>query len=176
MRSLGLVLGMVAIMGLVIVGSVFAEEAGKGAGMRPTMGEITKVDGKTLTVKGTAGDQTVTLADDAEITKEEAVKVESLKVGDRVRITQAEKQAYGEVTKIEGKTVTVKGRSGQDESITVDDTATIMVRVKATAGVLKVGVKVMAFVREGKASRVSIVENLPQFSGKGGEKGKGEKK
>jgi hypothetical protein len=171
---------MVAVMGFVIVGSVFAAEAGKGAGkgagMRPTMGEIAKVDGKTLTVKGTSGEQTVTLADDAEITKEVAAKVGDLKVGDRVRITQGEKRAYGEVTKIDGKTVTVKGRSGQDESITVDDTATITVRAPAKAEDLKVGVKVMAFVTDGKASRVSIVENLPQFSGKGGEKGKGEKK
>jgi pyruvate carboxylase len=170
-------------MGLVIVGSVFAADAdkgaGKGAGMRPTMGEITKVDGTALTVKGTSGEQTFTLAADAEITKEVAAKVGDLKVGDRVRITQGEKRAYGEVTKIDGNAVTVKGRSGQDETITVDDKTTIMVRVPAKAEDLKVGVKVMAFVADGKASRVSIVETLPQFGGgeKGkGERGKGEKK
>ena len=127
MKRMGLLLGLVAVIALVTVGSALAAEGKtKGAGGRPPIGEITKIDGKTLTVSvkaegAAATDVTGTVDESTEITKAEAAKAEALKVGDNVRITQGDKRASGEITKIEGKTLTVKGRRGE-ESITLDDT------------------------------------------------------
>ncbi len=161
MKRMGLLLGLVAVIALVTVGSALAAEGKtKGAGGRPPIGEITKIDGKTLTVSvkaegAAATDVTGTVDESTEITKAEAAKAEALKVGDNVRITQGDKRASGEITKIEGKTLTVKGRRGE-ESITLDDTATILLVVKAKFEDLKVGQKVMMMAKDGKVARISI--------------------
>ena len=141
----------------------------------PTFGGLTKIEGKALTVKGGAGEKTFTVDDATEITNENAAKLEGLKVGDYVRITQGEKSLRGEITKIDGKTVTLKGRGGE-ETATVEAGATIMVRVKAEFKDLKVGQNLMAFEKDGKVSRVSITTALPKMGeGKKGE-GKRDKK
>jgi len=77
MKRFGLLLALAAVMGFVIVGSAFAAE-GKGPGGRPTMGEITKIEGKVLTVKSAregAEPQTVTCDDNTQITKEAVAKL-----------------------------------------------------------------------------------------------------
>jgi hypothetical protein len=177
MKRFGLLLALVAVMGFVTVGSAFAAE-GKGPGGRPTMGEITKIEGKVLTVKSPregAEPQTFTCDDATEITKEEVAKLDGLKVGDRVRITQGEKRFYGEIAKIEGKTLTLKGRGGEEQTVTVDDSTTIMASVKAKFEDLKVGQQVIASITEGKTTRVSI--RAPGAPGEGRRKGKeGDKK
>ena len=158
MKRFGLLLALVAVMGFVTVGSAFAAEA-KGPGGRPTMGEITKIEGKVLTVKSAregAEPQTVTCDDNTQITKEAPAKLADLKVGDRVRITQGEKRVSGEITKIEGNTLTIKSRRGEDQTVTVDDNTTILASVKATFEDLKVGQQVIVSITEGKTTRVSI--------------------
>jgi hypothetical protein len=158
MKRFSLLLALAAVMGFVIVGSAFAAE-GKGPGGRPTMGEITKIEGKVLTVKSSregAEPQTVTCDDNTQITKEAPAKLADLKVGDRVRITQGDKRFGGEITKIEDKTLTLKTRGGEEQTVTVDDTTTIMASVKATFDDLKVGQQVFAAVTDGKATRVGI--------------------
>jgi len=160
---LGLLLGLVAIIGLMTVGSALAADGkGKGKGGRPPIGEITKIDGKTLTVSvkaenAAATETTGTVDESTVITKAEAAKLEALKVGDNVRITQGDKRAFGEITKIDGKTVTVKSmRGGDDQSITLDDTATILVMAKAKFEDLKVGQQVSMMAQDGKVSRITI--------------------
>jgi len=165
MKRLGLVLGVVAVLAFVAAGSVFAADAGgkapggkggKGGGM--TMGEITKIVDKNITIKSSregAPDVTGAVDDATEIFIEVPTKLGALKVGDRVRIQVGDKRAYGEITKIEGKAITVKGRSG-DETITVDDSAVIMVMAKAEFKDLKVGQQVMASIREGKLARITV--------------------
>ncbi|MBM4018332.1 MAG: hypothetical protein FJ288_08415 [Planctomycetes bacterium] len=155
MRNLGLLLGIVAVLGFLAVGTVCAEEA-KGAGRRPTMGEISKIEGKTLTIKTSSGEQTATVDDATEITTEKAAKVEELKVGDRVRITKGESRYFGEVSKIDGKTLTIKSRTGEEQTVTVDDATTIMASVKAKLEDLKVGQSVFATIVDGKAQRISV--------------------
>jgi hypothetical protein len=175
MRSLGLLLGVFAVLAFVTV--AYAAEGGKrpGGGGMPIFGELTKIDGKALTIKGREGDKTITVDDATEVTNENPAKLEELKVGDYVGITQGEKRARGEITKIDGKTVTLKGRGG-DETATVEAGATIMVRVKAKFEDLKVGQNLMVFEKDGKVSRVSITTALPKMGeGKKGE-GKREKK
>jgi preprotein translocase subunit YajC len=173
MKRFGLLLALVAVMGFVTVGSAFAAE-GKGPGGRPTMGEITKIEGKVLTVKSAregAEPQTVTCDDNTQITKEAPAKLADLKVGDNVRITQGEKRFGGEITKIEDKTLTLKSRRGEDQTVTVDDNTTIMASVKATFEDLKVGQQVVVFAQDGKAARVSIrAPGAP--TGEGRRKGK----
>jgi len=173
MRHFGLLLAVVVVIGVVTAGSVFAA-AGKGPGGRPPTGEITKIEGKALTVKvtreGAATEQTATVDDATEISKEEPAKLESLKVGDRVRITQGEKRLYGEIAKIDGKTLTLKGRGGEEQTVTVDDSTTILARVKAKFEDLKVGQQVMLFAQEGKAVRVTVIAaSAKEGEGKGKE-------
>jgi preprotein translocase subunit YajC len=173
MKRFNLLLALAAVMGFVIVGSAFAAE-GKGPGGRPTMGEITKIEGKVLTIKSAregAEPQTVTCDDNTRITKEAPAKLADLKVGDNVRITQGETRVSGEITKIEGNTLTIKSRRGEDQTITVGDSATIMVSVKATFEDLKVGQQVFASVTDGKATRIGIrAPGAP--TGEGRRKGK----
>ena len=165
MKRFGLLLGVVAVLAFVAAGSVFAADAGgkapggKGGKGGGTMGEITKIDGKTLTIKSAregAPDVTATVDEATEIACEVATKLDGLKVGDRVRIQVGDKRAYGEISKIEGKVITVKGRTGDDQTITVDDSAVIMVMAKAEFKDLKVGQQVMASVREGKLARITV--------------------
>jgi len=166
MSRISLLLGAVAVIALVAAGSVFAADAGggkapggksgRGGG---TFGEITKIEGKTLTIKSAregAPDVTATVDDQTEISKEVPAKLADLKVGDRVRIQQGDKRFYGEITKIDGKVITLKGRGGQDENVTVDDNTTIFTSQKATFEDLKVGQKVMASVTDGKVTRIRI--------------------
>ena len=172
MKRFGLLLALVAVMGFVTVGSAFAAE-GKGPGGRPTMGEITKIEGKVLTVKSAregAEPQTVTCDDNTQITKEAPAKLADLKVGDNVRITQGEKRFGGEITKIEDKTLTLKSRRGEDQTVTVDDNTTIMASVKAKFEDLKVGQQVFASVTDGKATRIGI--RAPGATGEGRRRGK----
>jgi hypothetical protein len=159
---------MVAVIALVAAGSVFAADEGGGkapGGKAPggrggmTVGEITKIDGKNITIKSAregTPDVTGAVDENTEINAETATKLEDLKVGDRVRIMQGDKRAFGEITKIDGKAVTLKGRGGQDETITVDDNTKIFTYAKAKFEDLKVGQQVMASVREGKIARISI--------------------
>jgi hypothetical protein len=167
MSRISLLLGIVAVIALVAAGSVFAADEGGGkapggkAGSRGgmTVGEISKIDGKNITIKSAregTPDATGAVDENTEINAEVAAKLEDLKVGDRVRITQGEKRAFGEITKIDGKAVTLKGRGGQDETITVDDNTKIFTYAKAKFEDLKVGQQVMASVREGKIARISI--------------------
>ncbi|MCX5654771.1 MAG: DUF5666 domain-containing protein [Planctomycetota bacterium] len=158
MRRFSILLGIVAVIALVTVTGAFAEEAKKGGGRGGTMGEITKIDGKALTIKSAregAADVIATVDDDTQISAEALAKLADLKVGDRVRIQQGEKRAFGEITKIDGKAVTVKGR-GDEETITVDDNTTMFTSAKAKFEDLKVGQKVMASIREGKLARITI--------------------
>jgi hypothetical protein len=158
MSRIGIVLGIIAVLA-VTAGSALAAEGEQRA--RPLMGEVTKIDGKTLTIKGMregATEQTVTLDDATQITKEAAVKLEDVKVGDRIRIVQGEKTVYGEVAKIEGKTITVKSRRGDTEqAVTVDEKTQIMGSVKATIEDIKVGVVAAVTSADGKVTRVNLM-------------------
>ena len=169
MSRISLLLGIVAVIALVAAGSAFAADEGGGGkapgGKAPggrggmTIGEISKIDGKNVTIKSAregTPDVTGAVDETTEINAEVATKLEDLKVGDRVRITQGDKRAFGEITKIDGKAVTLKGRGGQDETITVDDSTKIFTYAKAKFEDLKVGQQVMASVREGKIARISI--------------------
>lgn len=164
MRHFGLLLGLVAVMMVVTVGMASAAESQAPAN-RPTMGEITKIDGKTLTIKVTRRDtsteQTATVDDATVITKEAKVKVEDVKVGDRVRITKGDQRYGGEVTKVDGKTITLKSRRGEDQSVTVDDNTTILGEAKAKFEDLKVGLRVAATITEGKLVRINVREAPP---------------
>jgi flagellar hook-associated protein FlgK len=170
MKRLSLILGLTSVVGLVAAGSALAAAPSGAPDVRPIMGELTKIEGKTLTIAvrrqgAEPTSQTATVDDATEITTEMPALVEDLKVGDRVRITQQEKRYYGEVAKIEGKTLTLKSRRGGDQKVTVDDKTAIMVRVKAKFEDLKVGQFVMAFVKDGKASRVDVREGPPPTRG-----------
>jgi hypothetical protein len=160
MMRFSLLLGVVAVIAFVTVSSGFAEEAKKGPGGRGgTMGEIVKIDGKNITVKSSregAPDVTAAVDEATEISAEVPAKLADLKVGDRVRIQQGDKRAYGEITKIEGKDVTVKGRQGDPTTITVEADAVIVAYAKAKFEDLKVGMQVMMSAREGKVARISI--------------------
>ena len=162
MRRFSLLLGVVAVIALVAVGSVFAADTGGGkskGGRGGTFGEITKIDGKSVTIKSGregAPDVTATVGEDTEISQQIPAKMGDLKVGDRVSITQGEKRFYGEITKIDGKTITLKGRGGEDQTVTVDDSTKISAFAKAKIEDLKVGQQVMASVTEGKFTRISI--------------------
>ena len=163
MSRISLLLGVVAVIALVAAGSVFAADGGKAPGGKGgrggTMGAITKIDGNSVTIKSAregAPDVTGTVDDKTEISKEVAATLKDLKVGDRVRITQGEKRFGGEIAKIEDKTLTLKARGGEEHTVTVDDTTTIMASVKATFEDLKVGQQVFAAVTDGKATRIGI--------------------
>jgi hypothetical protein len=159
-------LAVVAVVGFVTVGSVFAEEGAKAPAARPIMGEITKIDGKvlTLTVRsrdGATSEQTVTVEPSTEVFNQAAVKLADVKVGDRVRIVQGDTRVFGEVTKIEGKKVTVKNMRGEEQAITVDDSTQIMGSVKAKFEDLKVGQRITVAMKEGKAARIEILPARP---------------
>jgi hypothetical protein len=166
MKHFSLLLGVVAVLALVAAGSVFAAEGGGkapggkgGKGGGGTFGEIIKKDGMTLTIKSTregAPDVTGTVTDATEISQEVPAKLGDLRVGDRVRITQGEKRFYGEITSKEGNVLTLKGRSGQDEKVTVGESDKISAYAKAKLEDLKVGQQVMASVTEGKFTRISV--------------------
>jgi hypothetical protein len=159
MKRFSILLGIVAVIALLTATGAFAEEAKKGGGRGGTMGEIVKIDGKNITVKSAregVADVTGAVDEATEITVSAPAKLGELKVGDRVRITQGDKRAYGEITKIEGKDVTVKGRGDETQTITVEADAVIAVMVKAKFEDLKVGQRVMASVREGKVTRISV--------------------
>jgi hypothetical protein len=161
MKSLGLLLAVVAVVGFVTVASTFAaEEGGKAPGGRPTFGELTKIDGKVLTIsvkrEDTTTEQTATVTDETEIFTQAPAKLESLKVGDRVSINQEGKRYFGEITKIDGKTITLKGRREEEQTVTVDDKTTITTRVKGKFEDLKVGQRVSVSIKEGKAVRVEV--------------------
>jgi hypothetical protein len=161
MKRIGLLLAVVAVLGFVVVDGVLAAEGAKGPGGRGTFGKITKIDGKTLTITserdGNKTDATAIVTDETQITKQAPVKLETLKVGDRVRIVQGDKRVNGEVTAIEGKKVTVKGgRNNEEQSIEVEEGATITVSVKGTFEDLKIDTQVMASITDGKAVRISV--------------------
>jgi hypothetical protein len=160
MKRFSLLLGVVAVIVLLTATGAFAEEAKKGGGGRGgTMGEITKIDGKNITVKSSregAADVTGAADDATEITISVPAKLADLKVGDQVRITQGDKRAYGEITKKEGNVLTLKGRTGDPQTFTVEEGAVIAVAVKAKFEDLKVGMQVMASVTEGKFTRISV--------------------
>ncbi|HUU09613.1 MAG TPA: DUF5666 domain-containing protein [Phycisphaerae bacterium] len=130
------------------------------------MGELTKIEGKvlTITVKRDGTDPVehkATVDDKTEISTQAARKLADLKVGDRVRITQGDKRFFGEITKIEGKTLTLKGRR-DEQTVTVDDSTTIMARVKAKFEDLKVGQQVAVSIVDGKAVRVDVRAPRPK--------------
>ena len=159
-------LAVVAIVGFVTVGSVFAEEGAKAPGARPIMGEITKIEAKvlTLTVRSRDGDtseQKVTAEDSTEVFNTAAVKLADVKVGDRIRIVQGDKRAFGEVTKIEGKAVTLKNMQGEEQIITVDDSTQIMGSVKAEFKDLKTGLRITVAMKDGKVARITIQPARP---------------
>jgi len=160
MKRIGLLLAVVAVLGFVVVDGVFAAEGGKGLGGRGTFGKITKIDGKTLTItserEGNTSEVKGTVTDETEITISTAAKLADLKVGDRVRIVQGEKRAFGVITKIDGQNVTVKGRNDEEQTIAVDASATISVSVKAKFEDLKVDQQVMASITDGKVVRISV--------------------
>ena len=163
MSRISLLLGVVAVIALVAAGSVFAADGGKAPGGKGgrggTMGAITKIDGNSVTIKSAregAPDVTGTVGEATEISKEVAATLKDLKVGDRVRITQGDKRSYGEITKIAGNVITLKGRGGEDQNVTVGDSDKIFVSAKAEFKDLKVGQQVMASATEGKFTRISI--------------------
>jgi hypothetical protein len=180
MKSLGLLLAVVAVAAFVMVGTASAEE-GKAPSERPTWGELTKIDGKVLTITSRRPgadpvEKTATVDDSTEIFADAPVKLESLKVGDRVRIVQGEKRYSGEVTKIDGKTLTLKPRRGDDQTVTVDDNTKITASVKGKFEDLKVGQFVSASIKDGKAVRVEVRPAGERGPGKKGkEKDKGDK-
>ncbi|MBE3070812.1 MAG: tetratricopeptide repeat protein [Planctomycetes bacterium] len=59
------------------------------------------------------------------LTKEAEVELDSVKVGGLVRITQGDKRFFGEVARIDGKTLAIKGQR-DEQIITVDDSTKIM--------------------------------------------------
>ena len=161
MKRIGLLLAVVAVLGFVVVDGVLAAEGAKGPGGRGTFGKITKIDGKTLTITserdGNKTDVTATVTDETQITIQAPVKLADLKVGDRVRIVQGDTRVNGEVTKIEGNKVTVKGgRNNEEQTITVAEGATITASVKAKFEDLKVDQQVMASITDGKVVRISV--------------------
>ena len=166
MKRFTILLGVVAVLALVAAGSVFAAEGGGkapggkgGKGGPGAFGEIAKIEGKTLTIKSAregAADTKVTVEEDTEISAEVPAKLGDIKVGDRVRIQQGEKRVFGEITKIEGKAVSVKGRGGDDQTVTVDDSTAIFAYAKVKFEDLKVGQQVMASIRDGKLARITI--------------------
>jgi hypothetical protein len=99
-----------------------------------------------------------------------AVRVEDLKVGDRVRIVKDRKRYFGEIAKIEGKTLTLKRRRGE-QTVAVDDATKITTSVKGKFEDLKVGKYVAVFVREGKAARIYLREGPPPAR-RGGRRGR----
>jgi hypothetical protein len=161
MKRLALLLAVVAVLAFVSMGSLFAAEEGKapGGGRGGIMGEVTKIDGKTLTVTSKregATPKTVTVEESTEVFSQAAVKLADIKVGDRVRITQGDKTVSGEVTKIEDKNkVTVKGRK-DEQTVTVGEGDTIMGSVKGKFEDIKVGSFVMVRMKDDKAVRVDI--------------------
>ena len=168
MKRLSLLLAVVAVVALAPV--AFAEEA-KAPPARPIFGELTKIDGKVLTINVRRRDadpvaQAVTLDDKAEIFADGPAKLESLKVGDRVRITQGDKRTGGEITKIDGKvlTLSVRRRNADpvEQTVTVDDSTTITAAVKGKLEDLKVGQRVSVTLKEGKATRVDIRPARPR--------------
>ena len=182
MKRLGLLLAVAAVAAFVMVGTASAEE-GKAPGERPTWGELTKIDGKVLTITSRRPgsdpvEKTATVDDSTEIFADAPAKLESLKVGDRVRIVQGEKRFGGEVTKIDGKTLTLKPRRGDDQTVTVDDNTKITAPAKGKFEDLKVGLFVSASIKDGKAVRVEVRpagERGPGKKGKGKDKGDGDK-
>ncbi|MBE3069437.1 MAG: hypothetical protein IMZ66_04285 [Planctomycetes bacterium] len=181
MKTLVTLLAVVAVVGFVhVAATLAAEEDARPA--RPISGELTKIDGKTLTISVRRRDadpteQTVTVDDKTAYTTQAEVKLADVKVGDRVRITQGEKRFFGEVTKIDGKTLTLssrrRGGEATEETVTVDDSTKINGSVKAKLEDLKVGMNVAATVTDGKTVRVDV---RPAMGGRGREKAKaGEK-
>lgn len=177
MKRFSMLLAVAAVVALVAVGSSFAaeKEKGKGGDRGPgLMGEITKIDGKNVAIKGKDGqEKTVTLDDATEITCQMAAKLEDVKVGDKVAIMQEGKRAFGEVTKVDGKNVTVKGRGGEDQVIAVAEGAQISISAKAGLDALKVGAQVRVSEKEGKVTRVSV---MPAGGERKGDAPKGEHK
>jgi hypothetical protein len=159
MKRIGLLSAVVAVIGFVAVASALAEEGARAPG-RPIAGELTKIDGKVLTItvkrEGATSEEKATVEDSTEVFSQAAVKVEDVKVGDRVRIVQGEKRLFGEVTKVDGKTLTLKSRRGEEQTVTVDDSTKITASVKGKFEDLKVGQQIMVFQREGKTVRIEI--------------------
>ena len=164
MKSLVTLLAVVAVVGFAYVAATQAAED-QTRPARPIFGELTKIEGKTLTISvrqrnADPTDQTVTVDDKTEYSTQGEVKLADVKVGDRVGITQGEKRFFGEVTKIDGKTLTLKGRQrggeATEQTVTVDDSTKIMGRIKAKFEDLKVGMNVAATVTDGKTVRVDV--------------------
>jgi hypothetical protein len=163
MKRFSILLGIVAVIALLTATGAFAEEAKKGGGRGGTMGEIVKIDGKNITIKSAregAPDVTAAADEATEVTIAVSAKLGELKVGDQVSITQGDKRARGEITKIEGKALTLKGRGDETQTVTVEEGAVIAVMAKAKLEDLKVGMQVMASAREGKFVRISV--RLPE--------------
>jgi hypothetical protein len=163
MMRFGLLLGIAAIVAFVTVGTAYAEEGARPGGRGGVFGEITKIDGKVLTITqkrqdGTTNEQNVTVEDSTEVFTQTPAKLEDLKVGQRAMFFKQGQQrpTGGEITKIDGKNVTVKNRRGDEETITVDDNTKITVSVKGKFEDLKVGQRVTVMMREGKAVRIEI--------------------
>lgn len=166
MKRFGLLLAIVAIGTFAACASAFAAEAEgdkAGGGRGGVFGEITKIADKVLTITqkkqdGTTSEQTVTVEDSTEVFSQAAAKLEDLKVGQRVTIAKEGKQSRGEITKIDidGKSVTLKNRRGDEETVVVDANTKITASVKGKFEDLKVGQRVSVFMRDGKAARIEI--------------------
>jgi Cu/Ag efflux protein CusF len=164
MKRFGLLLAIVAIITFAACASAFAAEEGKaGGGRGGVFGEITKIADKVLTITqkkqdGTTSEQNVTFEESTEVFSQAAAKLEDLKVGQRVTIAKEGKQSRGEITKIDidGKSVTLKNRRGDEETVVVDANTKITASVKGKFEDLKVGQRVSVFMRDGKAARIEI--------------------
>jgi len=162
MKRFGLLLAIVAIITFAACASAFAAEEGKaGGGRGGVFGEITKIADKVLTITqkkqdGTTSEQNVTFEESTEVFSQAAAKLEDLKVGQRVTIAKEGKQSRGEITKIDGKNVTLKNRRGDEETVAVDDNTKITASVKGKFEDLKVGQRVSVFMRDGKPARIDI--------------------
>jgi preprotein translocase subunit YajC len=166
MKRLGMLLAVVAVVGLVYASSGFAAQSGTPS-TRPIRGQITKIEGKTLTISvaGRGGaaptEKTVTAEDTTEVFADTTVKLADVKVGDQVRITSGTQRYSGEVTKIDGKTLTIKGRRNE-QTVTLDDTAVITGSVKSTLNALKVSQYVnVTLTADGKVARIDIRQGPP---------------
>ena len=167
----------VAVVALAGGACAFAKEGEGGPATTTVSGEITKIEGSTLSIgikrEGqTTSTQTVTVNEKTEIAMEVALKAADLKAGQKVRVATAGRSISGEVVKVEGSTLTLAiKQEGGSRQETIDlGTATVSARGAGKLEDLKVGMRISARVASGAAVRIEVIPAQPPRAGGEGER------